>query len=43
MVPEPELEHDERPEAVAVLATAFEVVGDQGTNRVGTEESPIEA
>lgn len=43
MVPEPELEHDERPEAVAVLAAACDVVGDQGTNGVGAEESPIEA
>ena len=42
MVPEPKLEHDERPETVAVLASACDVVGDQCTNRIGAEETPVE-
>ena len=42
MVSEPEFQHDERPKAGPMLAAAFDVVGDQGTNRIGAEESPVQ-
>ena len=42
MVPEPELEHDERPEPVAVLSAAFEMLGDEGPDGLGAEEAPLE-
>ena len=42
MVPEPELEHHERPEPVPMFAAAFDVLGDEGTHAVGPEQTPVE-
>ena len=42
MVPEPELEHHQRPEPVPMLAAALDVLSDEGTHAVGAEQAAFE-
>ncbi len=42
MVPEPELEHHQRPEPVSMFAAAFDVLGDKGAHAVGAEQATVE-
>src|SRR4051794_40958383 len=42
VVAEPELEHEQAPEAVGVVAAAFEVLVDQGFHGLGAEDAAAE-
>ena len=43
MVPEPELEHHQRPEPVPMFAAALDVLGDEASHAVGAEQAAVES